>query len=47
MTLKRKIKGKSNGGYFGNAIISLGDMDGDFKDGKWTSDNKNIFTYKI
>ncbi|XP_045445665.1 integrin alpha-4-like [Melitaea cinxia] len=32
MTLKRKIKGKSNGGYFGNAIISLGDMDGDFKD---------------
>lgn len=48
MTLKKMIKGKSKGGYFGNAIVSLGDMDGDSKDGKWTKyDNKNLFPYNI
>lgn len=41
------IKGKSKGGYFGNAIVNLGDMDGDSKDGKLTNFNKNIFTYNI
>ncbi|CAH0721948.1 unnamed protein product, partial [Brenthis ino] len=32
MFLKQKIKGKANGGYFGNAILNLGDMDGDSMD---------------
>ncbi|CAH2086141.1 unnamed protein product [Euphydryas editha] len=32
MSLKRMLKGKSNGAYFGNAIVNLGDMDGDSKD---------------
>ncbi|XP_032514083.2 integrin alpha-PS5-like [Danaus plexippus] len=32
MLLKRKIKGLSSGSYFGHAIASLGDIDGDNKD---------------
>ncbi|XP_050345358.1 integrin alpha-V-like isoform X2 [Nymphalis io] len=32
MTLKRKLVGKTSGGHFGHAIVSIGDMDGDSKD---------------
>ncbi|XP_046965377.1 integrin alpha-8-like [Vanessa cardui] len=32
MSLKRKLVGKSSGGHFGHAILSIGDMDGDLKD---------------
>ncbi|XP_041977438.1 integrin alpha-PS4-like isoform X2 [Aricia agestis] len=32
MVFVKKIQGSFNGGYFGNTIISLGDLDGDGKD---------------
>ena len=34
MFLKQKIKGISIGGYFGNSIVNLGDLNGDLYDGK-------------
>ncbi|XP_064071726.1 integrin alpha-PS4-like [Vanessa tameamea] len=32
MALKRKLVGRTSGGHFGHAVVSIGDMDGDSKD---------------